>query len=757
MDTPALALRDAQVLTHAPGCSTLDSSSERELATLLGALSASDEASLRSATKPYVQELAEFRAQRSWRIMSALNERSRCRVWTGGFGYRAVGDYGVTAHVPSGELPTVPVAVHAYDHRDCASSLFLDFDAKQATADQVKADVALVVRILIHLGLPWITSVNDSLGRHVYVSLDRSRERSVIRRLIPVLASGLPSLDPTVMMGSSAAIRVPGVRSRSGVGFQLALQSDEELRAFVRSRADRCAVDRLFELRWIRELDLENVFVAPVVKSPRPGTSRPRVRLRRPAGPPERIRKMALSGQRDEQRYPTSSEARLAIVSAYRWAGYAARDVERLIATELCGYRALCEHRREPWRALLARDLATAEDVDEQADPRLRAPGDGAHVVAAGRWLAEARKLLPPTGERRFELRLLVEAIARVAAHAGLREIEASFRYLGVAAGLGWQRVRTLMTELVELGAVSPLPREHLRATSRWMLRTPDHATPADAIPEFEAAWAAAALGPRARALWTGLEEAETATGLGKLLGVDRATVTIDLNLLAEHGLVTRTGRTRNTRWTRTEVTPEEAALRAGLIEAVDGAAVKMLAESRAFAASGIRVCPEARDPGDDSERHGGPAEVGVHSSRSRERIGPDPLAATSAREIRSGKSGNARLVDMKTSRAHKKTIPSAQCATETRTDRLASEDARATSNASAAKSELHRVPIPDLVTEKLFPAYVAAVDDEELRRLPRRRPRRSDLIVEEMTRRGVNLVAARRRHLAARGIGPVD
>lgn len=218
----------------------------------------------------------------------------------------------------AGHHPAEPAACFVYDSRGLGRMLVADFDTKRHPPWQAAADAAGLRWLIERCGGTSIEDLSPTGGRHVYVPLDAALPFALLKRVAEALYVRMTgplwhgTFDKSPMMNAATGlIRPPGSPHPTG-GYQALVTPLPEARRVATRRNDARVWDAL-----LTDLapELEQV-TARNRHVPGLGSS-PAARGQRRDLPPA-YDEIARTGRFDPARYPSRSEARLAVLRAAR-------------------------------------------------------------------------------------------------------------------------------------------------------------------------------------------------------------------------------------------------------------------------------------------------------------------------------------------------------------------------------------------------------------------------------------------------------
>ncbi len=395
------------------------------------------------------------------------------------------------------QLPNQPAALLIYDAHGCAPILCLDLDTKRGP---VEADLATLTGLLDRTGCRWFTDHSPNGGHHIYVPLATPVPFHAARTVTTALAALAPSLDPQPMTNLLAGcIRPPGARHRTG-GHQVLDGPLHVAEDVLRRPTDAGAWDRLVDVLGTRpgpENDATSPRTAPAstaaartaAPQPSPGsTTRPThkknfpdvdeadeadefERLEALSGydePDATFQHTARTGEYDQARYATPSEARQGVVWAAVASGWSFAQLARRLqdgtwpglASFYARYSHTHHHRalsRDWHRALSFEKRRRRAAGSESVRTRTTSPqqsqrgglGNGRRVNQEVRvWLTAVEFLHGPDTD--FAVRLVLHALGEAAALTGSVVVEHGNRSLAVATGLDHTTVGRVLHKLLD-------------------------------------------------------------------------------------------------------------------------------------------------------------------------------------------------------------------------------------------------------------------------------------------------------------------
>ena len=206
------------------------------------------------------------------------------------------------------QRPDRPAAVRTYDRSGQTTCVAFDLDCKKAAGrGAVLRDTERLAAWLAEAGCAYLVDESPSGGRHVYVLLDHPRAFNEISELARNLrgSGALKSLDPSPLVNlTEGCIRPPGAEHRLGGHQRLITPWSTALRATTHRTTSAAWAAFVLQLPAPRRLETD--LLAP---------SRDRTQGQLVQRPLDRAYLgIALTGTFDAARYPSTSEARAAVL-----------------------------------------------------------------------------------------------------------------------------------------------------------------------------------------------------------------------------------------------------------------------------------------------------------------------------------------------------------------------------------------------------------------------------------------------------------
>jgi len=403
-------------------------------------------------------------AQRQWALCApAIAGQPRVRVSRdGGKSYPRRVERPMT-----GDHPAAPAAVRVYDQDGFTRCLALDFDTSRHGQSQVDRDASAVARAVTDLGGRVIADQSPNGGRHVYVLFGDAIGFPAARAFARELSYRLPSLDPSPLYGrTDGVIRPPGAPHKSG-GFQLLTVPFGEAMAAVSSPNPAGVWAGL--LAWVES--------TPAVRAPGTGTVTPLAgqdwveaaealpSLKATTRDlPADWEHMAATGTWDTTRWPSASEARLALLRALARHGWTfpmiTSRIEQGHWAGLIGFY-FTKYGRHQARRIMAREWlkagsvitspAAAHNINTRGpltQPRSTAPTNEYQQIREWWTVLKAIETRRWTGRESISLRLVLRAVGAAAQVTGTTRPAFGVRSLALASGLDYTTVALCLQRL---------------------------------------------------------------------------------------------------------------------------------------------------------------------------------------------------------------------------------------------------------------------------------------------------------------------
>ena len=365
---------------------------------------------------------------------------------------------------------------------------------------EVRAQAGALAELVARCGGQVLADVSPSGGRHVYVLFAAPLPWLELRDVARALALRFPSIDTAPMSSLGGQISPPGSRHKSG-GWRLLSTPLEDAAA---AAAHPCGPEVWAALLAELAAELRRIELGPACTTLADEAEMddtgvpwlPRLGGRAPLG--AGLEGVARSGRWDRSRYPSRSEARMAVLGAAAARGWRLAEVQSAVASGAWkGLAGLYERRSEPgrldrllpyeWRKCTGK-ISREENVRHwpTSDPSTRPPaGESAWSAEYGlirQWLtailcaAEDPERVKGWGCRAIAVRLVLLALGQAAMVSGSSVVEFGCRNLALHSALSHRTVARVLRILREepdplIDLVSP--RRMARA-DRYALRIPD-------------------------------------------------------------------------------------------------------------------------------------------------------------------------------------------------------------------------------------------------------------------------------------------
>jgi hypothetical protein len=518
-----------------------------------------------------LRHAAAEEAQRQWALCApAIAGQPRIRISRdGGKSYPRR-----TERVMDTSHPHAPAAVRVYDEDGFTRCLALDFDTSRHGQAQVDRDAATAARIVAGHGGHVLADQSPNGGRHVYVLFEDRISFDAARQFTRELALRLPSLDASPMYGrTDGVIRPPGSPHKSG-GFQVLTVSLGDAMAAISTRNPARV--------WAGLLEYVESTPAPHGQPAQAGGNAPITAIGQgqdyitaaEALPPQRATvrdlphdwaHMAATGEWDRNRWPSASEARLALLRAIARHGWTfpmitARIEQGHWAGLMSFY--VTKYGRSQARRIMAREwlktgtVITPTELANNFNTRgpLTQPGTTgptSEYQQIREWWTVLKSIETRrwTGRESISLRLVLRAVGAAAQVAGTIRPAFGVRSLALASGLDYSTVALCLQRLrAETDPVLIRTRQGRGLEAdEYELRIPDahHGLRelrwlpgriSGVHPAFQALPLPAPL------IWEHISDAPiTAFDLARMLGLSLRCVQLVLKEMAAAGLVTAT------------------------------------------------------------------------------------------------------------------------------------------------------------------------------------------------------------------------
>ena len=239
----------------------------------------------------------------------------------------------------TGALPRRPAAVMVHGADGSVATLCLDLDTSKALPGVVNSDAARIRELLHRCAAVFVEDFSPSGGRHLYVPLRDRLTAGEARELVEALAAFAPSLDPSPHQNvTDGCIRVPGSLHKRG-GHQtlvtpLSMAYDAMMRRNPSSVITALRTALAPELRKNRETKARQAKASSAASDITKALSGG-------AASDSPLRRLARTGVYDVSRYPSASEARMAVLSHFTGCGWSLQQVQAELRGQFPGLAAL--------------------------------------------------------------------------------------------------------------------------------------------------------------------------------------------------------------------------------------------------------------------------------------------------------------------------------------------------------------------------------------------------------------------------------
>lgn len=349
--------------------------------------------------------------------------------------------------------------VYGYD--GTARTIFFDLDVSRGGGDQVLEDHLWLVQWLNKHSAVWVEDVSPSGGRHIYVPLTQPVPFTEARALVEAIATHCRSLDPSPHRSvASGCCRVPGSRHKSGGVQSLTQVLGEAIEAVTLRNAPR-----VWDALWTSTEETRAVIEAAesaVTAVDPDATAVADVK----GGLGARMLLIAREGLWDSSRYPTASEARMAVIVAAARSGFSMTQIqERMLTGAWAGLAGLyAKYSPGSRKKTLTREWAKAceliQKTPDSTGSRSVRNSDTSLIKSqrgAPSWLESwyqrrvaLEEQLPTTRESQV-LRMVLRAIEEAATKKDSPEISFGVRSLALSTGM---HPSTVANHLITLAAM---------------------------------------------------------------------------------------------------------------------------------------------------------------------------------------------------------------------------------------------------------------------------------------------------------------
>lgn len=239
--------------------------------------------------------------------------------------------------------PSRPAAVLLHGADGSVATLCLDLDTSKALPQVVDNDARQLGKLLDECGLRYVADVSPSGGRHLYIPLSERLPAADARVLVEALGLLAPSLDPSPHQNiTDGCIRVPGSAHKSG-GHQQLTTPLAAAYDILKRRNPTHALNTLRhelapELLRVQRLKDRAARQQRAGQEPgQPASAQAPVST----GNHSPLRILARTGLYETSKYPSASEARMAVLTHFAACGWTHDQVHRELTGEFRGLAAL--------------------------------------------------------------------------------------------------------------------------------------------------------------------------------------------------------------------------------------------------------------------------------------------------------------------------------------------------------------------------------------------------------------------------------
>jgi hypothetical protein len=239
----------------------------------------------------------------------------------------------------TGSLPRRPAAVMVHGADGSVATLCLDLDTSKAVPGVVSSDAARIRELLHQCAAAFVEDFSPSGGRHLYVPLRDRLTAGEARELVEALAALAPSLDPSPHQNvTDGCIRVPGSPHKRGGHQTLATPLSEAYDVMVRRNPSSV----ITALRTALAPELRRNREAKARRAKAGSAVRTNTKTSSGGGANDSpLRGLARTGLYDTSRYPSASEARMAVLSHFSGCGWSLQQVQTELTGQFPGLAAL--------------------------------------------------------------------------------------------------------------------------------------------------------------------------------------------------------------------------------------------------------------------------------------------------------------------------------------------------------------------------------------------------------------------------------
>jgi len=398
-------------------------------------------------------------------------------------------------------LPQRPAAVMIHGTEGSVATLCLDLDTSKALQGVVDSDAERLRSMLGACGVVFVEDFSPSGGRHLYVPLQERLSAPEARELVEALALTAASLDPSPHQNvTDGCIRVPGSAHKFG-GHQTLITSLSQAYDILRRRnpaativalraalAPELARNRVLKARQAKAADVPRTAAVPL--------------LTLTAGSESTLRRIARTGLYDTSRYPSASEARMAVLAHFCACGWTLAQVQNELTGQFPGLAALYGTPTKQAR-LLATEWAKAQTFtgyrsQKTAGPERRGKDASINNTSPTELTGGATKpssaaihqlvndlenvlyavldhRLKDNGREGLSLRLLIRGLLAYMRTKETELLDVGCRTLAIALGRHHVTIARLLPRLVELsdGIVTKVADARHKAADVYLIQLP--------------------------------------------------------------------------------------------------------------------------------------------------------------------------------------------------------------------------------------------------------------------------------------------
>jgi hypothetical protein len=398
-------------------------------------------------------------------------------------------------------LPQRPAAVMIHGTDGSVATLCLDLDTSKALQGVVDSDAERLRSMLGACGVVFVEDFSPSGGRHLYVPLQERLSAPEARELVEALALTAASLDPSPHQNvTDGCIRVPGSAHKFG-GHQTLITPLSQAYDILRRRNPAATIVAL-RAALTPELARNRVLKARQAKaSDAPRTAAVPL-LTLTAGSESTLRRIARTGLYDTSRYPSASEARMAVLAHFCACGWTMAQVQNELTGQFPGLAALYGSTAKQAR-LLATEWAKAQTFtgyrsQKTAGPERRGKDASINNTSPTELTGGATKpssaaihqlvndlenvlyavldhRLKDNGREGLSLRLLIRGLLAYMRTKETELLDVGCRTLAIALGRHHVTIARLLPRLVELsdGIVTKVADARHKAADVYLIELP--------------------------------------------------------------------------------------------------------------------------------------------------------------------------------------------------------------------------------------------------------------------------------------------